>query len=157
MQPCKRRASVLTTEQQREEERLALNQSLGFSDEQLVPLEQNIEPPSPKNMPAAAQFIEGIEKRRLDLVALEYGYGGQEARLRAAILQQFPKINIGFARAGDNTNVITTGFGVTIDLPLFDRNQGAIAVKASRELSSLTNIWPGSLKPAARSRAFLRI
>ena len=25
--------------------------------------------------------------------------------------------------------MITTGFGVTIDLPLFDRNQGAIAVE----------------------------
>ena len=125
----KMHTSVLTTEQQREDERLALNQSLGFSDEQPVPLEQNIEPPSPKSIPVAAQFIEGIEKRRLDLLALEYGYRGQESRLRAAILQQFPKINIGFARAGDNTNVITTGFGVTIDLPLFDRNQGAIAVE----------------------------
>jgi outer membrane protein, heavy metal efflux system len=125
----KMHTSVLTTEQQREEERLALNQSLGFSDKQPVPLEQNIEPPSPKSIPAAAQFIEGIEKRRLDLLALEYGYRGEEARLRAAILQQFPKINIGFSRAGDNTNVITTGFGVTIDLPLFDRNQGAIAVE----------------------------
>jgi outer membrane protein TolC len=92
-------------------------------------LEQNIEPPSAKSIPAAAQFIEGIEKRRLDLLALESGYRGQEARLRAAILQQFPKINIGFLRAGDNTNVITAGFGVTIDLPLFDRNQGAIAVE----------------------------
>ena len=125
----KMHTSVLTTEQQREEERLALNQSLGFADEQPVTLEQNIEPPSTKSIPAAAQFIEGIEKRRLDLLALEYGYRGQEARLRAAILQQFPKINIGFARAGDNTNVITTGFGVTIDLPLFDRNQGAIAIE----------------------------
>ena len=67
----KMHTSVLTTEQQREEERLALNQSLGFSDEEPVPLEQNIEPPSPKSIPAAAQFIEGIEKRRLDLLALE--------------------------------------------------------------------------------------
>ena len=35
-------ASVLTTEQQREQERLALNQSLGFPAEEIVPLEQNI-------------------------------------------------------------------------------------------------------------------
>ena len=67
----KMHTSVLTTEQQREEERLALNQSLGFSDEQPIPLEQNIEPPSPKSIPVAAQFIEGIEKRRLDLLALK--------------------------------------------------------------------------------------
>ena len=82
------------------------------------------------------------------------GYRGQEVRLRAGILQQFPKINIGFLRAGDNTNVITTGFGVTIDLPLFDRNQGAIAVEDATRASSLTNMWPGSLKRAARSRVF---
>ena len=123
--------TVLTTEQQREEERLALNQSLGFPDEQSVPLEQQIEPPSSKSLPAAAQLIEGIEKRRLDLLALKHGYQGQEERLRAAILAQFPKINIGFSHAGDNTNVITTGFGITIDLPLFDRNQGAIAIESA--------------------------
>jgi outer membrane protein, heavy metal efflux system len=121
--------SVLTTEQQREEERLAVNQSLGFSDEQSVPLQQNLEPPALKTLPAAAQLIEGIEERRLDLLALRSGYQAQEARLRAAILSQFPKINIGFVRARDNTDVISTGFGIAIDLPLFDRNQGAIAVE----------------------------
>src|SRR5215831_6844823 len=127
----KMHTTVLTTEQQREEERLALNQSLGFADEQRIPLEQGIEPPSPKRLPAAAQLIEGIEQRRLDLLALKRGYEAQEERLRAAILQQFPKINIGFAHAGDTTNVITTGFGVTIDLPLFDRNQGVIAIESA--------------------------
>src|SRR5215472_15297271 len=81
----KMHTSVLTTEQQREEERLALNQSLGFSDEEPVPLEQGIEPPSPKRLPAAAQLIEGIEQRRLDLLALKRGYEAQEERLRAAI------------------------------------------------------------------------
>jgi outer membrane protein TolC len=127
----KMHTTVLTTEQQREEERLALNQSLGFADEQRIPLEQGIEPPSPKRLPAAAQLIEGIEQRRLDLLALKRGYEAQEERLRAAILEQFPKINIGFAHAGDTTNVITTGFGVTIDLPLFDRNQGVIAIESA--------------------------
>ena len=122
---------VLTAEQQREEERLALNQSLGFADARQIPLEQTIEPPSLKRLPAAAELIEGIEQRRLDLLALKRGYEAQEERLRAAILEQFPKINIGFSHAGDTTNVITTGFGVTIDLPLFDRNQGVIAIESA--------------------------
>jgi outer membrane protein TolC len=120
---------VLTTEQQREQERLALNQSLGISDQQSIPLEKIIEPAAPKNLPSAAQLVEGIEERRLDLLALKSGYGAQEERLRAAVLAQFPKINIGFTHAGDTTNVITSGFGITIDLPLFDRNQGAIAIE----------------------------
>lgn len=78
----KMHTSVLTTEQQREEERLALNQSLGFSDEQNIPLEQPVEPPSPKSLPAAVQLIEGIEERRLDLLALKHGYQGQEHQTR---------------------------------------------------------------------------
>ena len=127
----KMHATVLTTEQQREGERLALNQSLGFSDEQGIPLEQGIEPPSPKHLPASAQLIEGIEKLRLDLLALKQGYQAEEERLRTAVLEQFPKINIGFSHAGDTTNVITTGFGITIDLPLFDRNQGVIAIESA--------------------------
>jgi len=122
-------ASVLTTEQQREQERLALNQSLGFPAEETIPLEQNIAPPALKTLPSVQELEHGLEQWRLDLLALKSGYESEEQRLRAAILNQFPKINIGFSHAGDNTNVITTGFAVAIDLPLFDRNQGAIAAE----------------------------
>jgi outer membrane protein, heavy metal efflux system len=122
-------ASVLTTEQQREQERLALNQSLGFPAEETIPLEQNIAPPALQTLPSVQELEHGLEGWRLDLLALKSGYESEEQRLRAAILNQFPKINIGFSHAGDNTNVITTGFAVAIDLPLFDRNQGAIAVE----------------------------
>jgi outer membrane protein TolC len=126
-------ASVLTTEQQREQERLALNQSLGLPAGEILPLGKKIEPFFPKSLPSIAQLTEGIEERRLDLLALRNGYQSQEERLRAAILAQFPRIGIGFSHAGDTSNVITTGFGITIDLPLFDRNQGAIAIeKATR-------------------------
>lgn len=125
--------SVLTKEQQREQERLALNQSLGWPSGEILPLEEKIEPFLPNSLPSSAQLTEGIEARRLDLLALRSGYQSEEERLRAAILAQFPKISIGFSHAGDTSNVITTGFGITIDLPLFDRNQGAVAIeKASR-------------------------
>ena len=125
----KMHTTVLTTEQQREHERLALNESLGFPADDLIPLEHDIAAPDVKAVPAATALTEGLEERRLDLLALRSGYQSEEEKLRAAVLSQFPKISIGFAHAGDTTNVITTGFGVTIDLPLFDRNQGAIAVE----------------------------
>ncbi len=125
----KMHASVLTTEQQREQERLALNQLLGWPSGETLPLEEKIEPVFPNSFPSIAQLTEGIEERRLDLLALRSGYQSEEERLRAAILAQFPKISIGFSHAGDTSNVITTGFAVTIDLPLFDRNQGAIAIE----------------------------
>ena len=73
--------------------------------------------------------MNGIEDRRLDLLALKMGYESQDARVRAAILAQFPKINIGFLQARDNSNVVSTGFAVGIDLPFFDRNQGQIAIQ----------------------------
>lgn len=127
----KMQASVLVTEQHREQERIALNQSLGFPAEEAVPLEQTIEPPSLKSLPPVEELASKIEERRLDLLAFKLGYQSQEERLRAAILGQFPKIGIGFSHAGDASNVITTGFGITIDLPLFDRNQGTIAVESA--------------------------
>ncbi len=129
----KMRTTVLTTEQQREHERLALNESLGFSGNDSIPLEQNVASPAVEELPSAEALTDGLEERRLDLLALKSGYRSEEEKLRAAVLEQFPKIGIGFTHAGDTSNVITTGFGVTIDLPLFDRNQGAIAVeKATR-------------------------
>ena len=77
--------------------------------------------------------MNGLEKRRLDLLALKMGYKSQEANLRAAIRAQFPSINVGFSHARDNTDVISAGFSVSISLPFFDRNQGKIAIeKANR-------------------------
>jgi outer membrane protein TolC len=92
-------------------------------------LEQKIVPPELNPLPSIETLTTGLEGQRLDLLALKSGYESEEQRLRAAILNQFPKINIGFAQARDNSDVVSTGFGITIDLPLFDRNQGAIAVE----------------------------
>jgi len=43
-----------------------------------------------------------------------------------AILSQFPNISLGLARARDTGNVISMPFDVSLDLPVFDRNRGAI-------------------------------
>ena len=76
----------------------------------------------------------GLEERRLDLLALKKGYESQEEKLRAAILAQFPKIGIGFNRLSDTSNVHTLGPAVTVDLPIFDRGQGSIALeRATRQ------------------------
>ncbi len=75
-----------------------------------------------------------LSERRPDLLALRAGYEAQEERLRKAVLAQFPALSIGFTRARDTSGIYTTGVGVTLSLPIFDRNQGAIAVeKATRE------------------------
>ncbi len=119
---------VLAIEQQQEQERLALNQALGLPPEQhlpLAPVASRISRP----LPALTELLEGIQERRLDLLALKMGYQSQEEKLRGAVLAQVPKITIGFSHASDTTHVITSGFGITIDLPIFDRNQGNIAIE----------------------------
>jgi outer membrane protein TolC len=82
-----------------------------------------------EHLPSVARIMAGIEERRLDLLALKKGYESQEERVRAAVLAQFPRINIGLSRSRDTSNVETTGFSIAIDLPVFDRNQGQIALE----------------------------
>ena len=78
--------------------------------------------------------LAALPRRRPDLLALRAGYRSAEESLRVQILRQFPMIGVGVqhAEAADDA-VHTYGFGVTLTLPLFNRNRGAIAVaRASR-------------------------
>lgn len=80
------------------------------------------------------QALASLPRRRPDLLALEAGYAAQEARVRGAILAQFPAITLGFTRARDTSNIDTSGFSIGITLPLFNRNRGHIAVaRATRK------------------------
>jgi len=50
------------------------------------------------------------------------------------VLEQFPRIIIGPTINRDTDNVRTTGFGINIELPIFNRNQGKIAIeRATRQ------------------------
>jgi outer membrane protein TolC len=79
-------------------------------------------------------LIDVLPRQRPDLRALELGYGAEEARMRAAILGQFPAVNVGVSHSRDNSDITSSGIAVSISLPLFDRNRGAIAIeRATRE------------------------
>ena len=69
-----------------------------------------------------------LPRRRPDLLALRAGYASQEARVRRAILAQFPAVQVGINRASDTSAVRTVGLGISIQLPLFNGNRGRIAV-----------------------------
>ncbi len=126
-------SSVLDIKKRLEEERLALNRTAGFPPEAVLPLQKGITAPSMKALPTVEEIMNGIEARRLDLLAFRMGYQSQEERLRAAVRAQFPAINIGLTHLRDTSDVVTTGFAVAISLPFFDRNQGRIAIeRASR-------------------------
>jgi outer membrane protein TolC len=106
---------------------------LGVTADAAIPLPANVDMPlaDADSIRASAQ---GIEHRRPDLVALQLGYQAQEATLRAAVLAQFPMLSIGYAASQDNSRVRNGGPAITFDLPIFDRNQGNIAIaKATRQ------------------------
>ncbi|MGH8737492.1 MAG: TolC family protein, partial [Burkholderiales bacterium] len=64
-----------------------------------------------------------------DLLALAAGYRSQEERFRAAVLAQFPALNVGLTRARDTSNLYTQGIGITLSLPIFDGNRGNVAIE----------------------------
>jgi len=73
--------------------------------------------------------IEKIGERRPDLLALQAGYESQEQRFRQSVLAQFPALNIGLTRARDTSGLYTQGFGITLSLPIFNRNRGNVAIE----------------------------
>lgn len=125
---------LLALEQQMKQQQQRLNRAMGLKPYEAVTLQQDIELMTDLNVPAYADLTHDIEKQRLDLLALKRGYESQEETLHVAVLQQFPQISIGFDHARDNSNLYTVGFGVSMTLPIFDRNQGQIALaRATRE------------------------
>jgi outer membrane protein TolC len=122
---------VLTLEQERDRQRLELKKAVGVLPETDLPIEQGLALPSDLPLPSEGELVADLENRRLDLVGLRQGYQSQEQTVRAAVLAQFPKVVLGFSRGSDTTNVHTAGFGITIDLPIFDRNQGNIAIETA--------------------------
>lgn len=70
---------------------------------------------------------------RFDVKAKEQAYQGAEEELQLALLKQFPRIKIGpsFSQDGGGGGDYF-GLGVSVELPLFDRNQGQIAAKLAQ-------------------------
>ena len=80
------------------------------------------------------EALSALPERRPDLLALQAGYEAQEQKYRAAILSQFPSLSVGFVRARDTSNIYTSGFQVNLSLPIFNRNQGNVAIeRATRQ------------------------
>jgi outer membrane protein TolC len=113
-----------------ESTRLELNRVLGLTPDTKLALA----PPQP-GATASGQSLGALfaaaRSQRLDLRALEEGYAGQEAALHRAALGQYPHVAITLNRARDTTPVNTWGPAVNLDLPLWNRNRGGIALAAA--------------------------
>jgi outer membrane protein TolC len=124
---------ALALRRQLEAARQELNRILGLGPAQSVA----VAPPSVSMAPPPsdpATFFDRAQTARLDLAALRAGYASQEARVHRAVLGQYPALNLGMGGARDTGGVVTIGFSVALDLPILDRNRGAIAVaEATRD------------------------
>lgn len=120
--------SVALVAQQINQTRHDLNALLGLGPDVVVAIVDPAPPPQ-LSSPRFQQALKTVATRRPDLLALKAGYLSQEAKVRQAILAQFPSINIGFNHARDTSDIHTIGFGITVNLPIFNRNQGDVRVQ----------------------------
>jgi outer membrane protein TolC len=107
-----------------------LNALLGLDPDYTLILSDAIALPA---IPAAdiQRLTAELPRRRPDLIALQLGYRSQEAKLRAAVLGQFPALVFGGAGSTDTSHVLSAGPSITLDLPIFNRNQGNIAIETA--------------------------
>jgi outer membrane protein TolC len=107
-----------------------LNALLGLAPDVAVPLDSRPDIPL-WNADAVRQALPTFAQRRPDLVALQLGYRAQNAKLRTAILSRFPNLMFGVTGGSDNANVRNLGPQITLELPIFNRNQGNIAIETA--------------------------
>jgi outer membrane protein TolC len=126
--------TALDLRQELRKQRLALNRSLGLPPQAEVLIQKDTQLPSHLTLPPAAELVEGLADRRLDLMALRRGYDSQESAYRAAILARFPKLELGILHGKDNGNFYKMGPTIAVDIPALDMNQGNITIeKATRQ------------------------
>ncbi len=124
------RSAALDQERLQLGRRHQLDALLGLRPEVTLSIAAFPDPP-PLDAKSVAGALETLPERRPDLAALRFGYDAQDAKLRAAILSQFPNLSIGVTGGSDNSNIRNLGPQVSVELPVFDHNQGQIAIETA--------------------------
>ncbi|MDB5363980.1 MAG: TolC family protein [Rhodospirillales bacterium] len=134
---------------------------LGLSPDVRLRFVDRIDLP-PVDPAAIESALSTLPQRRPDLAALQLGYGAQEEKVRGAILAQFPALTFGGTGGSDTSHVLTFGPQITFDLPIFNRNQGNIAIeRATRqklhdEYRNRMNASVGEVTAMLREQALLQ-
>ncbi|NOZ13614.1 MAG: TolC family protein [Acidobacteria bacterium] len=112
--------------------RLALNQLLGVAPDTLLVVS---EPEAHPAVPSDFVLSKAVAGRRPDLLSLWSAVLSGDANYRAAVWNQFPRLELGLIAGRDTDGVRTFGWSFSGAVPIFNRNRGAIAVsKATRKL-----------------------
>lgn len=126
------RVGKLELERQLVAERAELNRALGADALVDVVLDLSFNPAA--IAPRREGFLEELPQRRLDLIALRHAHRSHDEALRAAVIAQFPAVEVGFHAAREVDRNGSAGFGLTFELPFFDRNQSAVARERARRV-----------------------
>jgi outer membrane protein TolC len=124
------RKALFDLERDLDTHRHDLNALLGLAPEVMVPLKTQLQVLQ-VDQKAVMRALNDLADRRPDLIALQLGYRSQDEKFRAAIIGQFPALTFGPSYSRDTSDVRTFGPQITMDLPIFDRNQGNIAIENS--------------------------
>jgi outer membrane protein TolC len=119
------RTQRLDMEQQAVAERAELNRTLGIDPSRDVVLDTSFRPT--ETVPEAAALLKDLPRRRLDLIALQHAHLSHDEALRAAVLAQFPPVEVGVHARRELDQNASIGLALSFELPFFDRNQAGIA------------------------------
>jgi outer membrane protein TolC len=122
--------SLFDLERDLDTHRHDLNAMLGLAPEVAVPLKTQLQVLQVDSK-AVLRALDDLGNRRPDLIALQLGYRSQDEKLRGAIVGQFPALTFGPSYARDTSDVRSFGPQLTMDLPIFDRNQGNVAIESA--------------------------
>lgn len=116
-----------------EQTKLALNRGLGLAPQTVFKLEHS---GKPLDIPLidtvlADELGERLLSARLDLKAREAAYQVAEEELRLAVTRQYFKLRAGPLYEHDGVSENFGGVSASVEIPIFDRNQGEIAEKTA--------------------------
>jgi cobalt-zinc-cadmium efflux system outer membrane protein len=130
LEGLKYESGVIDADLEYEEARLALASLLGFGSAAELP-EVNPNAEAPPLSGSLAELTRTALAERPDLRAVNESRGAARAGLSAAEREAYPDVTLGvaythssFTVSGDNPN--TLGLGVSLPLPVFDRNQANV-------------------------------
>ena len=124
------RVLKLEFEQRLVAERAELSRAIGVNPVRDLVLDVGFSPPA--SSPAREVVLDDLPRRRLDLIALQHAQRSRDEALRAAVIAQFPPVEIGFQARREVDQNGSLGVTLSFELPFFDRNQGAVARERAR-------------------------
>ncbi len=110
-------------------ERAELNRAIGIDPTRELTLDLGF---TPSVTTAIDGLLDELPRRRLDLIALQRAQRSHDEALRAAVIAQFPPVDIGIQTRREVDQNGSVGVTLNFELPFFDRNQAAVARERAR-------------------------